>query len=291
VGTDNETQLTNFPACLIDSGNRATYPCFIMAPQCPSLDIAWSSFPGFPNSIATPDDPPTAIAAVIALIDSLRNCDSIKIDDNRIYVTGFSLGGEGTFDILTRRPDLFAAAMPICGIGDTAKAYLYKDIPLWIFHGALDEINSVIYSQMIVAVLKSLEANPKYTEYPDLGHTCWNTAYSDSGLIPWLFSQNKGAESSILKSRNQNSDVKSVWCSVVRRSGKLVVSWLSGENPDAVELYAVDGKKLYSRKMGETKSCVLNLPVPHARGLLLVKLTGKGRAVYTGFVSASNCGF
>jgi predicted peptidase len=102
---------------------------------------------------------------VLSLIDTLLHSDSLQIDPDRVYVTGYSLGGEGTFDIIARAPDLFAAAIPICGIADTAKAQLMVNTALWIFHGSEDDINDVNYSRIIVDALEKIGKPPKYTEY------------------------------------------------------------------------------------------------------------------------------
>lgn len=190
VGDNNNSQLANFPSCFLDSAQRIKNPSYVIAPQCPS-DDSWSSFPGYPNSIRTSEYPTLPIQTLLALIDTLIKNTRPAIDTNRIYVTGFSLGGEGTFDIITRAPHRFAAAVPICGIADTSRAATIKHIPLWIFHGSDDNINSVEYSRAIVAVLRALNVTPKYTEYENANHYIWSTAYAEPDLIEWIFSQNK----------------------------------------------------------------------------------------------------
>ncbi len=162
----------NFPYHFIDSTNSARYPCYILAPQCTKSN-PWSSFPDYPD-VRTLPDPTKSTAQVLSLIDTLLHRDTIKIDKSRIYVTGFSLGGEGAFDIITRAPDLFAAAIPICGIADTAKAHLIIHTPLWIFHGSDDDVNSVTYSRIIVDALEKIGTPPKYTEYEGMDHYVWD---------------------------------------------------------------------------------------------------------------------
>jgi predicted peptidase len=102
-----------------------------------------------------------------------------------------SLGGEGAFDIVGRRPDLLAAAVPICGIADVEKASFMTSVAFWIFHGDQDEINPIKYSRAIFQTLKSKGASPKYTEYKDAGHSIWRRAYAEPDLIPWLFNQHR----------------------------------------------------------------------------------------------------
>ena len=283
VGTDNESQLTNFPECFLDSSNRVTYPCYIIAPQCPSVDEGWSSFPDFPYDIATPDEPPTATAAVLAVVDSLRG-SGLNIDKSRIYITGFSLGGEGTFDILTRRPELVAAAIPICGIGDTAKVYLYKDIPLWIFHGSADSVNNVMYSRMIVAKLISLGAHPKYTEYEGMDHRCWDMAYAEPDLLPWLFAQNKRNQIPVLHPQKQTSVSSGRYCAL-RKRGRVELSWDSSVKPDAAEIYAPNGRMLHRYPMAGLNASTMSLPLPYAQGVLFVKFIKNSVTLHTEFVS------
>lgn len=124
---------------------------------------------------------------VLELLDSLlKNAD---IDPTRIYVTGLSLGGEGVFDIITRKPRLFAAAVPICGVADTSKTNLMVSTPLWIFHGDADDVNEVKYSRMIVEDIKKRGGKPRYTEYPGVKHNSWINAYKEKELLPWIFNQ------------------------------------------------------------------------------------------------------
>jgi predicted peptidase len=188
LGDDNVRQLTGFPREFISSDNQSKHPCYIIAPQCPKSD-AWSSFPEYPANARSAPAPTVAIRNTIELIEKMiAECN---IDKARIYVTGLSLGGEGTFDIVSRRPDLFAAAVPVCGIADVEKVSSMSRVPFWIFHGERDEINPAKYSRVIFHALKLKGAMPKYTEYQDAGHDIWGRAYSEPGLIPWLFEQHK----------------------------------------------------------------------------------------------------
>jgi CubicO group peptidase (beta-lactamase class C family)/predicted esterase len=187
-GDDNQRQLAGFPRQFVAPEIQAKHPCFAIAPQCPKID-AWSSFPEYPANARSSRQPTAATQAVIGLIEKLiAEC---PIDKTRIYVTGLSLGGEGTFDIVSRRPDLFAAAVPICGIADAERASSMAAVPFWIFHGDRDEINPVKYSREAAQALKAKGATPIYTEYRDAGHDIWDRAYGEPALIPWLFKQHK----------------------------------------------------------------------------------------------------
>lgn len=113
------------------------------------------------------------------------------IDSNRIYITGLSMGGYGTYDAISRYPDLFAAAVPVCGAGDVAKAKVFAHVPIWIFHGAEDPAVDPGYSYAMLAALIKAGAHPGFTVYPEVGHFSWLPAYSDPLMMEWLFRQHK----------------------------------------------------------------------------------------------------
>jgi predicted peptidase len=185
-GTDNEAPLAVVPKALTDSTGREKYPCFILVPQCPKNDV-WVKFPHFPESLQTTTLPTPSAQATLAQLDLLIK--QLPIDRKRVYITGYSMGGEGTFDLLTRRPDLFAAAIPICSVADTARANLIYRIPIWAFHGDQDDVNNVKYSRLMIDALKKFNGTPIYTEYPGVKHDSWSKAYDEPGLFDWLFSQ------------------------------------------------------------------------------------------------------
>lgn len=185
-GTDNQRQLKGLPNIFLDSQNRKKYPCFVLVPQCTRKE-PWASFPGYPKSIATPDTPTTSTKLTLELISVLKN--ELPFNQKHIYITGLSLGGEGTFDFLSRAPNLFAAAIPICGVADTAKAKIYRNVPIWAFHGDEDDVNDVKYMRMIISSLKKAGGNPKYTEYKGEKHNIWAKAYGEPTLLNWLFTK------------------------------------------------------------------------------------------------------
>jgi predicted peptidase len=111
------------------------------------------------------------------------------VDPSRIYITGVSMGGFGTWDLLARLPGKFAAAIPICGGGDEQTALKIKHIPLWVFHGAKDDIVSPKQSRTMIKALQDAGGAPGYTEYPDIEHSSWVQAYREPHLLPWLFKQ------------------------------------------------------------------------------------------------------
>ncbi|WP_336515844.1 prolyl oligopeptidase family serine peptidase [Pollutibacter soli] len=195
-GTDNEKQLTWGADLFLDSVNRAKYPAIVVFPQCPENE-AWSSVKrgqikdtlgGFEFDTAAAQ--PKTAALVIRFIDSL--VAKPGVDQNRVYLGGLSMGGFGTFEFLWRRPDLFAAAFPICGGGVPAKVHSYaKKLPIWIFHGDADPIVPVTQSRRMVRALQKTTAEIKYTEYPGVQHESWKNAFAEPGLMEWIFSKKK----------------------------------------------------------------------------------------------------
>ena len=136
----------------------------------------------------TPSD---AMRMTMELIDSIQLTDNI--DPNRIYVTGLSMGGFGTFDLIARRPKQFAAAAPLCSGGDTSPEVInrIKDMPLWIIHGDKDPVVSVKYSREMVKALKASGGSPRYSELAGFKHDIWDAAYADTELYKWMFNQSK----------------------------------------------------------------------------------------------------
>jgi len=189
-GNDNEAQLkwgvTNFAT----DQNMMLHPALVIAPQCPGK-MSWSNFSGDKNSTemhlqSTPTKP---MALLIGLIHQLIK--TMPVDSNRIYITGLSMGGYGTYDAIERYPNLFAAAVPVCGGGDVSKVASIKNIPIWIVHGAEDPAVNPVYSLDMLRALTTAGAHPGFTQYPEVGHFSWLGAYSDPLIMEWLFRQRK----------------------------------------------------------------------------------------------------
>ena len=150
----------------------------------------WASHSREGNRLVMKSKPTTPMSLLIELIEKVEK--EFPIDPDRIYVTGLSMGGYGTWDLIARFPDKFAAAIPICGGGDPQTAMRTKHIPQWAFHGALDEVVSPQNSRVMVKALQDAGARPGYTEYPDVQHDSWVYAYREPHLLPWLFDQHLG---------------------------------------------------------------------------------------------------
>jgi len=127
---------------------------------------------------------------VLDLIEAL--CNEYRIDKARIYLTGVSMGGYGTWDLISRRPELFAAAIPVCGGGDPAQAEKLAKLPIGAFHGDADPLVPVERPRDMIAAIKKAGGEPTYTEYKGVGHDAWTPTYRDNKVLDWLFEQKKG---------------------------------------------------------------------------------------------------
>jgi predicted peptidase len=131
---------------------------------------------------------PDADRALAILADVQK---AYKVDNKRLYLTGLSMGGYGTWSLAVAEPKKWAAIVPVCGGGDPKQAAKIKDIPCWCFHGDKDAAVKVEKSREMIAALKEAGGSPKYTEYPGVGHNSWDNAYGTDELYKWLLEQHK----------------------------------------------------------------------------------------------------
>ncbi len=178
-GTDNTQNLKYITELFLDAGTREHYPAYVLVPQC-KPGARWTPADWF----SKPNEP---ITSVVDLLDSLSA--SLPIDKTRIYVMGLSMGGYGTWYLITRYPEKFAAAIPICGGGDWNQAHTIRHIPVWVFHGKKDTIVKPEQSRRMVQALKKAGGKPRYTEYKKAGHDSWTPAMQEPELLEWLFHQ------------------------------------------------------------------------------------------------------
>ena len=190
-GTDNKSRAIDAFQFLSAEKIRKNYPAFVITPQCPSKQ-QWANTPWGKGTYSIEKVKISkSISSVLKIIESLQS--EFKIDANRIYVTGQSMGGYGTWDIIMRKPHLFAAAIPVCGAGDLSQAKNLAHLPIWCFHGGKDTVVPVAASRdMDKAMKKAGNKNWAYTEFPKVGHGASKPAWKEEKLIPWLFSQKKG---------------------------------------------------------------------------------------------------
>jgi predicted peptidase len=194
-GSDNEKQLTHGAKLFLDSLNRKKFPGIVLFPQCPENEF-WAAVKmdrskqpyQFEFDYAAPANWP--LAAANALVQKLVADGAV--DEKRVYITGLSMGGMGTFESVYRYPKLYAAALPICGGGNTN---LYdarvKKVPFWVFHGAADAVVDVKLSQQMVQRLQQLKMHVKYSEYPGVNHNSWDNAFAEPDYLKWMFQQRK----------------------------------------------------------------------------------------------------
>ncbi|MDB5104481.1 MAG: hypothetical protein JWP91_2170 [Fibrobacteres bacterium] len=196
-GSNNTSQLTanQLATAWVADSIQNRVPHFVIAPQCPA-ESTWVNY-GRPVD-ATPFS--GTLKIVMEIVDSLGR--EFTLDPDRLYVIGLSMGGYASWDLTVRFPDKFAAAVPICGWGDTTKAARIKDLPIWAFHGDKDPTVNVSGSRNMIAAIKRAGGNPKYTEYPGVGHESWVPAMKEPGLPTWLLSQKRAGTSGLARSRN-----------------------------------------------------------------------------------------
>ncbi|MCC7401481.1 MAG: prolyl oligopeptidase family serine peptidase [Chitinophagaceae bacterium] len=189
-GNDNDAQLMWGVMNFATDQSMLSHPAFVLAPQCPEK-TQWANFTANPanGDIRIAPEPSGTMSLLVQLIHEVIKQN--RIDTNRIYITGLSMGGYGTFDAIMRYPDLFAAAVPVCGGGDTSKASRIAHLPIWMFHGADDVVVSPDLSANMTRALFNAGARPGFTLYPEVGHFAWLAAYSDQNMMEWLFRQHK----------------------------------------------------------------------------------------------------
>ncbi len=187
-GDDNKAQLIHGMADYASDALQDKHPCFVVAPQCPAnklwVEVDWSSL-----KHDLPKQPTESMRQTMSILAGLEKVFSI--DPNRIYVTGLSMGGYGTWDAIQRYPDRFAAAVPICGGGAVQQAKRIVHVPIWAFHGDMDTAVPPERSRTMIAALKEAGGAPKYTEYADTGHDSWTATYKNPAVHDWMFAQKR----------------------------------------------------------------------------------------------------
>jgi predicted peptidase len=191
-GTDNEGQLqrANWFGSLVWAlpENQAKHPCFILAPQS---DVNWPPVKLVPGRL--PEILPGLGAGcrqAAEIVEALMKKE--PIDRARIYVTGHSMGGAGTWNMVEMRPDLFAAGVPVAGGAYLPDVKNAAKVAVWVFHGEKDDVEPVSSSREAVAALQAAGGEPLLTVYPDVEHNSFMWAYTEPALVEWLFAQKKG---------------------------------------------------------------------------------------------------
>jgi len=189
-GTDNNAPISGSRGATLwaESANQATHPCFVLAPQCPAdkqwVNTNWSNGSYSIDNVLVSKE----LLMVKDIIAALQ--DQYSIDSTQMFVTGLSMGGYGTWDFILRYPQMFKAAIPICGAGDPSKAERIRKIPLRVFHSSDDNVVPVAGSRDMVNAINLFGPNNRgnfYTEYTDQGHFAWVNAYNTTDLPAWFF--------------------------------------------------------------------------------------------------------
>lgn len=194
-GKDNEKQLVHGSRLFLRDDIRNNFPAIIVFPQCPeesfwsSVGIDRSKSPillefNYDNAITWP------LAAVYGLLKQLVKEEGVE--KKRVYITGLSMGGMGTFEMAYRFPKTFAAALPICGGGDVLRYdERVKKTAFWVFHGEADAVVHVNESRAMVDKLRSIKADVAYTEYPGVNHNSWDNAFAEPTFVRWMFTHKR----------------------------------------------------------------------------------------------------
>ncbi|MGW8257029.1 MAG: carboxylesterase family protein [Thermoguttaceae bacterium] len=174
-GTDNLKQINGNIDNLLAHVKMSEYSSFLLAPQTNSGWAWWGTAPS------------DAMRMTLSVMQQLEG--QYNVDQSRLYLTGLSMGGFGTWEAIWQNQGLFAAAVPICGGGDTSKAPLMVDQPIWAFHNDGDPTVPVEYSREMIAAIRAAGGDPLYTEYHSTSHNAWKMAYNEPELYDWMYSQ------------------------------------------------------------------------------------------------------
>lgn len=164
---------THGPPKIVET--KKDFPFILVSPQCPTGHW-WQ-----PHELN-------------ALLDQIQA--DYRVDPDRVFLTGLSMGGFGTWDLAMNYPNRFAAIAPMCGSGNVGRVRFIKDLPIWVFHGDADPTVPVARSDEMVAALKKAGADVKYTRYPGVGHDCWTASYNNPELYTWFLSHHRGEKKS-----------------------------------------------------------------------------------------------
>ena len=186
-GNDNVSQLVHGGKLFLKKENREQYNSWVIFPQAPKND--WWGYKE-PYKFDYNVKESKAMSLVVKLMDDFTQRKDVN--PNKVFVSGLSMGGMGTFVILNLRPEMFAAATPICGDGDPSLVSNYsKKVPVWIFHGSDDTVVSPKKSLKMAKAIIENGGSPKITFYENVGHDSWNNAFAEKNFLKWIHSKSK----------------------------------------------------------------------------------------------------
>ena len=191
-GRDNELQLFHGAQMWLNPVNRMKHPAYVIFPQCPPEEFGvfkrHEKKMNFADLLEHPEPNEIGIMLKELLDTYLKNP---QIDTKRIYIMGVSMGAMSTYDFAIRYPEIFAAAIPICGVVNPERLEAAKDVKFRIFHGDADSVVPVQGSRQAYRKLKELGAQVEYFEYPGVDHPSWHNAFREPSFMDWLFKQKK----------------------------------------------------------------------------------------------------
>jgi predicted peptidase len=190
-GDDNSKQLGSDVELLTSERVQKMGPAFVLAPQCPAGDewINRHTAPPFHPYDLSKYPESDANRLTVAVVNDLVK--RYPIDATRLYVIGYSMGGSGTWDLLLRHPNLFAAAVPITGVGDVSRACKARGTAVWFFHGDKDSVSPIENAHMMNQAFAACGMRVRYTELAGVGHGSLGPALEEPDLFVWMFAQRR----------------------------------------------------------------------------------------------------
>jgi predicted esterase len=211
------------------------FPFIIASPQCPA-GRWWST------------------EVLIRLLDEL--IATYRVDESRVYLTGLSMGGFGTWNLAMEAPGRFAAIAPICGGGDPERVWRLRHTPAWVFHGAQDKVVPLQASEQMVEALRSYQPEVKFTIYPEAGHDSWTETYDNPELYQWLLSHRRYEPEAVPLEAETIAAYAGTWKDGEDRSFRISVDeekegfWLQAEGQPRLKLLPAKGGGLFVPNFG-----------------------------------------
>lgn len=189
-GSDNEKQMIHGSQMFLNPVNREKFPAYVIIPQCPEDGYwAYSTRPASCTALKAEKEMPPVFKAVKELVDYYLQDPSV--DRSRVYIMGLSMGAMATYDMVVRFPEIFAAAIPICGAVERERLKDIKGVSFRIYHGDADKVVPVDCSREAYMALKEAGVKVEFYEFPGCGHISWNLAFSQPDFMEWLFAQKR----------------------------------------------------------------------------------------------------
>ncbi|WP_160298090.1 alpha/beta hydrolase-fold protein [Halorubrum saccharovorum] len=185
-GDDNQKQVYSSAVFYSMRSVQKNHPCFVLAPQCPKSS-SWVDVSSWDEGTHSLRNLTPALETSISILNEVVN--KYRIDTSRQYITGFSMGGYGTWEAIVRFPDRFEAAIPISGGGIPEKASCLDSVRVWAFHGAKDTTVPVSGTRHMIGAMRKSGLSPRYTEFDSYGHTA-RPVFRKEDLVEWIFNKN-----------------------------------------------------------------------------------------------------